>query len=312
MKIAILGATGYIGRSLLNECVSRDLWDVVPFSRDTEHAAEVWGRYNIATTVSARTYADFLRSRFDIVINATGVGDPRTIKENPASISAATHAIDSLLLEYLALHPDTRVFSISTGAIFGLNAGAHKTEHTSSMFRPDALGAGEIYALAKLSSEAVHRTSSQYSITDLRVYAFFSRFVDLKGAFFLSEVAASLWHGRELLTSPEDMIRDYATGRELLDTILFLYKKPPGNRAFDLRSKAPAAKFAMLYRFRDAFGLRFKVAEGSADVSPTGRKMEYCSASRALERMGFAPRETSLELVERELGELLRLKNASS
>ena len=71
MRIAIFGATGYIGRSLLAECEERDL-DVVPYTRDVKKANEIFANYGIKPSNTPRTYEELHGEQYDIIINASG------------------------------------------------------------------------------------------------------------------------------------------------------------------------------------------------------------------------------------------------
>lgn len=308
MRMALLGASGYIGRSLLHECTSRGFMDVVPFTRDAQKTTSVWERYGVAVTFPPREYKRFHEETFDIVVNATGVGSQRALRHDPTGVVRTTMEMDERLYRYMDEYPHTRVFNLGSGAVYGANAGSAIVNETSATFFPNRLSARDCYALAKLLSEAHHRALSSRAIVDLRVFSFFSRFVDIEDTFFLSEVAACLRQRRVLKTSAEDMMRDFTTAREILDVILFLCTRDPVNAAFNLESKAPASKFEILSHLSKTFGLRYEVEKGIGQGSPTGTKHAYYSMTGTLSALGFPSRESSLEAIDREMRMFLNSK----
>lgn len=311
-KVAILGATGYIGRSLLHECVSREKMEAIPFTRDAARAAATLRSAGIETPHAPRNLAELGDVCYDVVVNAAGIGSPKALQQDPRLIFEATESADALLLRYLRKYPDTRVFNLSSGAVFGLKAGEGITDASQAVFVPDALKEKDGYALAKLASEGKHRAYAEYAIVDLRVYSFFSRFVDLNDRFLLSEMAAAVQHGTILRTSANDLVRDYASGAGLYELVSFLLSRPPANLVCDVQTAASVTKFQLLEHFRRSFGLRYEVSSDSRVENPTGPKDTYLSRTTTLTRMGYAPKETSLEGIDREMRAYLANSSASS
>ena len=223
IRIGILGSTGYIGRSLLAEGLSRG-FAVVPFSRDQARAKEIFSRYGISPKEEIRTYSELGSEKFDVIINASGIGSPSEYQKNPSAVFEATESMDALLLSYLQSEGNegVRVFNISSGSVYGLSAAGGVTDATEARFKINALSSSDYYTLAKLSSEAKHRAHAQYSIIDLRVFSFFSAYVSLTESFFLSQVMDALERKEELVTKGDSMVRDCMTTEDLLEAIMFL------------------------------------------------------------------------------------------
>lgn len=301
-RIAILGATGLIGRSLTNEARQRG-YDVTAFSRDPVKAREQFVLFGIELD-AVLGYEDFVDESFDVVVNATGVGSPREINKEPTKVFAVTESMDDLLLSYLHQHPECRAFNLSSGSVYGRSAVRPIQPGTPATFEVSHLRPGDFYSLAKLYSEAKHRSVPERHIVDLRVFAFISRFLDLEESFFIAEVAKCLKEGTVFKTKPEDMMRDYATAEDLWDIIGFLMTLPPQNAAFDVGSARPVGKFELLKLLSQKFGLQYETGqlEGS---SPTGEKNAYYSESEALTDLGYVPERTSLQNIERELSAIL-------
>lgn len=304
-RIAILGATGLIGRSLTHSASLKN-YVATAFSRDPQKAIEVFGVYGIRYD-KVSDYKNFLETDYDVVINATGVGSPREIASNPTKVFRVTEEMDALILSYAERHPDCRVFNLSSGSVYGLAARQPITNETLASFDLSGFRPGDYYSLAKLYSEAKHRGASNTNIIDIRIFAFVSRFLDTEESFFIAEVAKCLKEGLVFKTKSEDMMRDYSTADDILDVIEFLSDKPPQNTAFDLRSLSPVGKFELLEYLSKNLGLKYE-KQHLEGVSPTGEKNAYYSNSEKLAELGFTSNSSSLENIVREVGELLSLR----
>lgn len=298
MKIALLGATGYIGRSLLFEAQIRGL-TVVPYTRDTKKAEDVFKKYSIHLDNTPHTYNDLNKEKYDVIINAAGIGSQSQLAKKSQDVTSVIESLDSILLKYLEANPNTGVFTMSSGVVHSLEK--QKTDSN------DVLSIKDTYALAKEASEARHRTYKEYAIIDLRIFTFFSRFVDADDTFLLSQIVANLENNEEFVTNPDDIIRDIITTEDLLDTILFLTNNAPANAAYDIVSNGAVKKFELLDYFKNTWNLKYTIAEAD-QKSPTGQKDSYCSSSNTLRDMGYNPKFTSLEGVHNEIAKRLRIK----
>lgn len=294
-RIGILGATGYIGRSLLFDLSCVQHLDVVGFSRNPIAAQKRLGHL-----LHIEHLDSVLDHDFDVLVNATGIGSPKAYRANPAAIFAVTESVDALLLAYARTYPRARIISLSSGAVYGAQAGVPISEDAVAQFVPNALRVPDFYALAKLSSEAKHRANPSASIVDLRMFSFFSRYVDITDDFLLSQVAACLHNNNALSTSPEDIVRDFVTTPDLISAISLVTHSSFKNGALDVRSAEPVTKFELLNACARQFGLRFEVS-GFCTESPTGAKNAYYSLNESLQRLGFRPSKTSLQGVSDEL-----------
>jgi nucleoside-diphosphate-sugar epimerase len=301
MRIALFGATGYIGRSLLAEGLARGV-DVQAFTRDVARATKVLEGYGIKGAL-LRSYDQLGDESYDVIVNATGIGSPAVYQKDPRRVFEVTESVDEMMLSYLQAHPDTRVVNLSTGVVYGRNSGAPIESDTLATFDPSDIREGDYYAFAKLHAEAKHRAFPEYAIVDLRVFAFFSRYVDMEDSFFMSQVAKSLKTGEVFVTSPEDMVRDYCSARDIFDVVEFLVRRESMNLACDMQSAAPVGKFELLDHLRDEFGLRYEVSEDTRFDSTTGNKRAYYSKNKELSKLGLQSTTTALGNIEHELRE---------
>lgn len=301
--IAVLGATGAVGLSLARK-LSYDPRGLTLFARHPKRlAAEVF-----PSSVPLRPLDDFTAAKFDVVINAIGAGDPARVAAMGSEIIEVTATWDRRILETMA--PDTRYVFLSSGAVY-----AASDDVRGAIASAPAPGNGPNalppYVLAKLEAELRHRRLPERSILDLRVFAFADITLPLGGRFFLSELARSIILQTVFKTTPEDMIRDYAGGSEMVDLIACWEANGARNGAFDLYTKAPARKRDILDLASSRFGVSIEYRTDIGE-SPTGAKPAYASGNRAAKTLGYAPQRTALQVVADYFDQVTRLGSAPS
>jgi len=276
--IAILGATGYIGRSLARDMAAGDETALALFARDPAALAhETW-----PTHVSLRRLADFHAGDFSLVINAIGAGDPGRVASMGAEILDVTQAFDERVLSTLG--PGTRYVFLSSGAAHTLPDGAA----TAGPLPP--------YTVSKLQAEARHRAMADRAILDLRIFGYADRCISQTGSFFLAELARSVATGQPFVTNRADMVRDYAGARELGALIRCWWASPGANQALDLYTRAPLSKIDLLSIVAPRYGLEIAYTTSLTD-SPTGAKPVYAPTSRAAATLGYLPHRDSTAIV---------------
>ena len=110
--IAILGATGYIGRSLARRLAQTGERLVLYARNPSRLADEGWPAH-----VGLCAVADFDASSFNLVVNAIGAADPARIDALGAEILDVTLAWDQRVLTTMG--PETRYAFLSSGAVYG-------------------------------------------------------------------------------------------------------------------------------------------------------------------------------------------------
>ena len=305
-KIAILGVTGYIGKSLLQEFfVSKNKYQLFLFSRSKSKIKNTIDDLVSVSDFSIHSYDEFYSYEYDVVINCTGVGYPSVLKEDPYSIFKITEEIDTMVLEYLVKRPKTMYINLSSGAVYGDNFKQPSTEKTNTILHVNALSPQEYYAVTKINAEAKHRSMAHLYIVDIRVFAFFSRFLDTKVEFLMSEIVACLQSGKIFKTSKENIIRDYVIPQELFSLIRLLMKKRKINDFFDLYSLKPVSKLKLLEALKKKFGLQYSFFQNQDVNTNTISKKIYYSKNKKAESIGYIPKFTSLQGIEYEIEKLL-------
>lgn len=285
--IAILGATGYIGRSLSRKWAGSDATQLALFARTPGALADQeWPEH-----VVLKNLADFNAADFSLVINALGAGDPKSVAGLGSSIVEITQVWDERVLATMGT--GTGYVFLSSGAIYGTGLG-HTVDADSFLNLPiNRLESVTPYALSKLCAEVRHRCLPARPILDLRVFGYADASISRSGTFFLSELAQAIATHKPFVTSPAEMIRDYAGVDELYALICAWDGAGRPNRALDLYTQAPVGKLALLYAAVERYGLEV-VWKG--DV-PTGARPVYGSQFHAAADLGYRPGRTSLQVV---------------
>jgi nucleoside-diphosphate-sugar epimerase len=137
----------------------------------------------------------------------------------------------------------------------------------------------------------------------LRIFGFFSRFIDVNGGFFMSELIKAIKNNSEFVTDDIDMMRDYVNPSDFYALIknCMLNKN---NDVYDVYSKEPVSKFTILQELSSKFDLKLTIKEKMNAVSPTGFKQKYYSLSKKANKIGYDPQYSSLETIINEIGHI--------
>ena len=119
----------------------------------------------------------------------------------------------------------------------------------------------------------------------------------------MADAMRAIKNNEVLMTSPQNMSRDYLSSSDLHQLIQKALLTSQINLAVDCYSKAPVDKFEILFRLRDEFGLRYQLQEGVIGVNSTGNKLNYYSLNHSAQHFGYIPSKDSLAsiLTEAEL-----------
>jgi nucleoside-diphosphate-sugar epimerase len=312
IRIAILGATGHIAKNLILYFSGEKKCELFLFSRNKDKVNKIIQRVNNKGTFSINTYDNFNKSNYDVIINCIGISDPNEIKKNGISILTVTEHYDNKILNYLEKSPSTLYINFSSGAVYG-NAFINPINHsTSSKLSINNLKHGDFYSVSKIHSEAKHRALTNLNIVDLRIFGFFSRFIDPHDGYFMSEVIASIKNNKELQSNNINFIRDFVDPRDLYLLIKKIIQKRAINEAFDVYSKSPVSKFEILKTLSQRYGLKYAIKEKLSRISPTGIKMNYYSNSRKAAKIGYVPKYSSIDTIINEIKYIIQKANTNN
>lgn len=300
-NIAILGATGYIGKSLVQHLSRRKEDKFFLFARSQEKLKKFLQIIDHNPLFTTKLFQKFSAGRYDVVINCVGMGNPSEVRKSGNKIFQITEKFDNLILKYLEKHPKALYINLSSGAVYGKKIEKPLEITSQSVIDINNLDSGDYYAIAKMNSEAKHRALPNFNIVDIRVFSFFSHFINLSSGYLMADVINSLQHKKKLITSPDDIIRDYIGADELWDLMELIMKKGRMNDVFDIYSAKPVSKFALLKYLKRKYGLQYSIMKTSRKQSPTGIKNLYYSKNKKAENIGYFPKRTSLKVIDNEI-----------
>lgn len=308
MRIAILGATSHIAKGLILGLHASLHNDLYLFARSPERiqfflesvGAEKCQRIRI------KPFIEFSDASYDVVINCVGIGNPAKLAAGLLSIFTITETFDHLILEYLKVHRDTLYINFSSGAAYGTDFSAPVAGTSQARFNINSIDPSEYYSIAKINSEAKHRAMKGYNIVDLRVFGYFSRYIDLEEKFLLSEIVSSIQKGKEFVTGPGNIVRDFINPQDLLRLIEACMARHNINDVFDVYSAKPATKFEILEYFALNHGLNYRVEAAYTAFTVTGYKDHYYSTNGKADSIGYVPRFSSIGGIESEINFILK------
>jgi nucleoside-diphosphate-sugar epimerase len=250
-------------------------------------------------------YADFSSGLYDVVINCIGVGTAKKLKGDYSLYFTVTEEFDNLVINYLLKHPKALYISFSSGAIYGREHSAPVEEDSSNSVAVNHLVPEDYYGIVRLNSEAKHRAFKQLNIVDLRVFSYFSRFIDLSDGYFITEIMDCILNGKVLLTDSRNIVRDYLHPEDLFSMIIKCMEAGRINAAFDVVSARPVEKKEIIDYFASNFSLKYEISDNTINTSATGHKSIYCSANYVAFKFGYLARYTSIDTIINESNYLL-------
>ncbi len=274
MKIALLGATGHIAKDLIVRGLIEPNQEWILFSRRPQHVQT----FIENEVVSPQPYQnldfqDFEKNYYDVIINTVGITKQEVLINQPSAIFEAD-LIDTRVLAYqLNGHMATRYIHFSSGAVYG---DVYDEEALSKYSRIpiSPIEKESYYGISKLYLEAKHRAYPQLLISDIRIYNYFSRFIDLNSKYLLVQMINACHEGRVFETSTEEIYRDFLHPDDLWSILKYLFSSKETWPTIEPASLAIISKREMMECFKENFGLKVKIIE-SEGLSATGRKTFY-------------------------------------
>jgi len=295
-NIAILGATSHIAKGLIINFMKNKNNRLFLFARAPKKIRDFLKVNCLKGFCHIYGFKHFQKGKFDAIINCVGLGTPLKVKEAGGEVFKLTEEFDSAILEYLQRHRSALYINFSSGAVYNISLNDVKPE--------------DYYGIAKLHQEAKHRSLKKFNIVDIRVFSYFSRFIELDAGYFLTELIKSLRKRVVFVTNSCDFIRDYIAPQDLFDLICLIIKARPFNGFIDAYSSMPVSKFKLLDYFVKNYSLKYTIKRRIKLVCPTGAKSRYYSSFRKAADLGYRPKFSSLEAVAMEAKYILGTYNA--
>lgn len=306
-RIALLGATGHIAKGLIYNFYLNGIEDVFLFARSKTHLAKFLSDIGCEKKFIKRDFKKFSDYKYDVIINCVGLGTPSKVKDAGSKIFELTEEFDNMVLNYFKKYPDSLYINFSSGATFGTEFMSPVENNTYSKWNINNVSESDYYGIAKFYSECKHRSLKDLNIVDLRVFSYFSRFIDLNTPYLLSEIILCVKNNQCFVTDAQNIIRDFVHPEDLFLLIEKCIAKKNINDVFDVYSRKPVPKFEILHFFEKNYGLKYKIDKRIKVSSITGVKINYYSKSRKAERIGYKPKFTSIDTIVKETKELLKV-----
>ena len=299
MRIVIAGGTSHIARAIVPYFLAAGD-RLTLFARRPELLA--------GTDVEVKSDFGALTSTpCDILINCIGAGTPDVVSKDPSRWFTVLEEFDELALRSLReKNPEALYIHFSSGAVYDRRGDELAGVDSCRTIFPNRICTADYYSIAKLYAEAKHRAHRQLRILDLRIFSFFSRYIKVDSGYFMTDLVTALLEGKELTTSPGEMIRDYPHPADLSRLIIRCAREEKINRAIDVASAAPLAKSEILKLFSEKFALRCNVAENSLQASPNGEANIYLPTTEMAEKaVAWLPEFTSADTLVSETQAIL-------
>lgn len=298
MRIALLGATSQIAKDLVLSFSSRATHELLLYARRPCAVTQWLDEVGLSNRYKVADFSAFSQDEsYDAILNFVGVGNPAQAAEMGASIFDVTLQYDSMALNYLRQHPDCRYVFLSSGAAYCSDFALPADENTKAVIALNNLKPHDWYSVAKLHAECRHRSLQTLPIVDIRVFNYFSHTQDLSARFFITDILRSIREGNKLITSADNIIRDYMGPEDFYRLLTCVLKAPLLNESVDCYTVAPTDKMTLLSAMSKKFGLVYEVREASVGINATGMKLNYFSKNRKAETLGYSPSKSSLASV---------------
>jgi nucleoside-diphosphate-sugar epimerase len=295
-KIAILGASSHIAKGLIINFMQSREDNLFLFARLPRKVKNFLKAHSLGSYRQIYDFKRFHREKYEVIINCVGLGTPVKVQEASGEVFKLTEEFDNLILEYLHRYPRTLYINISSGAVYSVCLKDIKPEH--------------YYGIAKLHQEAKHRALRKLNIVDLRVFSYFSRFIDLDSGYFLTDLLKSLKEKRVFVTNPCNFIRDFLSPQDLFNLICLIIRAKPFNGVIDAYSSMPISKFKLLDYFVKNYSLKYTIKRNPKLSCPTGIKSRYYPSSKKAAALGYQPKFSSLKTVVTESKYIFDTANA--
>lgn len=302
MHIAILGATSHIAKGLIDGFIKQTDVVLYLFARDIDKTRSFMDSlHENKCKYYIDDFKNFESDNYSVIINCIGFGYPEKVKAAGINLFLITEMYDNMALRYLENNTNTLYINFSSGAVYGIDFDKGVNKNTISYISMNNISPSDFYRISKINSEAKHRALGNLNIVDIRVFSYFSRFINLASNFFLTELISAALGNREFVTNSYNMVRDYSNPHDLFQLVTKCINQKELNDVFDLYTKKPCSKFELIDYFQDEYNLKYKIIENYNIISTTGTKNNYFSNNHKAETIGYKPEYSSIEGIKRSL-----------
>jgi nucleoside-diphosphate-sugar epimerase len=302
-KIAILGSTSHIAKGLISNFLREKSDGLCLYSRSSDKIVNFLGSVGKSPGVNCvveEGYKNFAGNQHDVIINCVGAGTPKKLQDNYSDWFTVTEEYDNMVIAYLRKNPDALYVNFSSGAVYGSGLVAPVSEDAGNSIRVNNISSENYYSIVRLNSETKHRSFGDLKIADVRVFAYFSRFIDLGSGYFMTDILNCILNKKVLETNTVNIVRDYVHPEDLFALIQKCMNSGKVNTAFDAISTKPVGKSQILDYFSAKYSLKYKMVDSLNHASPNGMTTVYCSNYNRAASIGYKPVFSSMDTIEQE------------
>jgi nucleoside-diphosphate-sugar epimerase len=310
MNIAILGATSEIAKDLILSFSDNENHELTLYARRPQVVLEWLTSVGLGNKFLVKPLDEFGETQnFDALLNFVGVGNPAKAVAMGPSILDITYKYDEMAIRYLKEHVNCRYIFLSSGAAYGSSFDKPVNQETPSIIPINNLQEQDWYGVAKLYAECRHRALSEFAIVDIRIFNYFSHTQGMEASFLMADILRAIQCGERLMTSAENIVRDYIGPSDFYRLVSLILKSPATNDVVDCYTKAPVDKITLLTSMKERFSLRFEIGDAPSQYYGIGLKKNYFSNNQRAEKFGYSPLKNALQTVMDEAYLVLDHKN---
>ena len=314
INIAIFGSTSHIAKGLIYNFLKNNKFNLDLYTRSPEKLNEFLTSINIKTGTKSSinnisNYDHLFKYSYNVIINCVGTGTLNKPNSNYSDYFTVLEKFDNLALSYLFnKRPETLYISFSSGAIYGRQWSVPAQNNSKNNISVNYITREDYYAIARLYAETKHRSFPNFNIVDLRLFSYFSRFIDLTDGYFITEVIDSIINDNILVTDNVNIVRDYVHPKDLFSIIKKCIYAVKINKSFDVISAKPVEKIEILDYFALEYGLKNKKDNSFNHSSSTGSKKIYYSTFNDATNIGYKPAFSSMDTIKQESEYIIKEK----
>ncbi len=283
--IAIFWATSHIAKNLLFYFSKNTEYIIDAYVRDEKKLFQFIKIYNLPASriqICDIKNTHFIQSSssYKLIINCIGVWKPNILKEIWWKIIFLTEKYDNLIIDYLKKNKETLYVHMSSWAVYKGNFSKAIDSDTHTNININNIDDSYYYFTSKLYAEIKHRSLSDLKIVDLRIFSFYSQFIDIDASFFMSQLIKSIKNKTPFQTNTHDFIRDFISPFSLFTIILKLLQKKHINTWFDVVSDAPITKNEILDLLQKKYTLTIKYTDINFDTISWKKDIYYSKSTK--------------------------------
>ena len=296
-KILILGATSHIAKGLIYNFNEHENLDMIFYARNIEKLKSFLGEIGYKKTENIIDISNLQKKTYDVIINCVGIGEPEKLIQSGSEIFNISESFDQLVIDYLKKSKETLYINFSSGAVYGTDFTEPANIEKLTYINVNKIEEIDYYRIAKMNSEAKHRSLKDLKIIDLRIFNYFSRFINLESKFFISELIYCIKNDKIFYTTNNDMSRDYIHHFDLVNLIVKCIEFSNLNDVFDVYSLSPIGKMEIIKYFSENYNFKIKYNDDNKITNASGLKNIYYSENKKAENIGYLPKYSSMECI---------------